>query len=64
MAAARALWQDEKTLVVGTGALAALYTRALGLLGAEVEAISGEAMALGGLAQALAALQASEREKA
>ncbi|PZU24274.1 MAG: 2-keto-3-deoxy-galactonokinase [Shinella sp.] len=52
MAAARALWQDEKTLVVGTGMLARLYGRALMLLGADAELVSGEAMALAGLAEA------------
>lgn len=52
MAAARFLWQDEKTLVVGSGPLAALYGKALTVVGGDAEPVSGEAMAVAGLAQA------------
>lgn len=52
MAAARFLWQDFQTLVVGADPLAALYAKALTLVGGEAETLSGEAMALAGLAEA------------
>lgn len=63
MAATRGLWQDEKVLVIGSGALAPLYARALTLLGGDAETISGADMALGGLATA-ASLQEREKETA
>ncbi|MCX8998272.1 2-dehydro-3-deoxygalactonokinase [Rhizobiaceae bacterium BDR2-2] len=57
MASARALWQDEPTLIVGTGPLGRLYATALTQLGASAEAVSGEAMALAGLTRAFANIE-------
>lgn len=63
MATCRPLWQDDKVLVVGSGPLAALYARALSLVGADAEPVSGEAMALAGLAS-IVAFAEGEKDKA